>query len=145
MQDMSPYPRRSFQARMDCLPLAAAFVEGFCELQGIGHADVLRLTLVVEELFTNTVHHGHGGDCEAAVHIELAVDGMFLTLRYEDHAPPFDPLQHLAGARPEWDAAAADRRIGGLGLHLMAQMAHSLDYRFVEGRNRLQMVLRRQG
>jgi anti-sigma regulatory factor (Ser/Thr protein kinase) len=145
MPDLRPGELRLFQARMDCVPLATAFVEAFCDLQGIDRGDALRLTLIVEELLTNTVQHGHGGDSEAAVHIELAADGMFLTLRYEDHAPPFDPLQHLAGARPEWDAAAADRRVGGLGLHLMAQMAHSLDYRFVGGRNRLHLVLRREG
>jgi serine/threonine-protein kinase RsbW len=145
MQHMTPHPQRSFQARMDCLPMATAFVEAFCELQGIGHADTLRLTLIVEELFTNTVHHGHGGDCEAPVDITLAADGSFLALRYEDTAPAFDPLQHLGSAAPDWDAAAEDRRIGGLGLHLMVQMAHSLDYSFTEDRNRVHLVLKLGG
>jgi serine/threonine-protein kinase RsbW len=145
MQDMTADPQRSFQARMDCLPLATAFVEAFCELQGIDHADALRLTLVVEELFTNTVHHGHAGDCEAPVGIALAADGSFLTLRYEDSAPPFDPLQHLDRVAPDWDAAVEERRIGGLGLHLLAQMAHRLDYSFTDGRNRVHLVLKLGG
>ena len=59
---------------MDRLPLAAGFVEAFCAAQGVAPPDALRLTLIVEELFTNTIVHGHGGDHASPVRIEVAVD-----------------------------------------------------------------------
>jgi serine/threonine-protein kinase RsbW len=140
---MTPGEQRTFQARMDCLPVATGFVEAFCELHGIARDDALRLTLIVEELFTNTITHGHGGDSDAPVRIELGVTVAHLSLRYEDNAPPFDPLQRLDAAPPDLDADVDDRAVGGLGIHLMARLAHSVDYAHIEGFNRLQLVLRR--
>jgi serine/threonine-protein kinase RsbW len=141
---MTPGEQRTFRARMECLPLAAAFVEAFCEHHGIARHDALRLTLIVEELFTNTVTHGHGGDSDAPVQLELGFTVAHLTLRYEDNAPPFDPLQRLDAAPPDLDAQIDDRAVGGLGVHLITHMAHSVDYAHIEGFNRLQLVLRRE-
>jgi len=119
------------------------FVEGLCRQHGIGHADLLRLTLVVEELFTNTVEHGYGGDCDAPVRLELSATATEVTLLYEDAAPPFDALVHLAQQPPSVDMPLATRPIGGLGLHLVEQIAASARYAREDGRNRLWIVLRR--
>lgn len=141
---MTPSEQRSFPARMDCLAPAAAFVEAFCELHGIADNDAMRLKLMLEELFTNTVKHGHGGDSDAPIGIELCVGVAEVALRYEDTAPAFDPLQHLAAAPPDLDAAIDKRRVGGLGVHLLAQLAHRLAYEYDGGVNRIQLVLRRE-
>ena len=58
---------RRFPARIDALTQMAAFVEEVGALAEFTHHDRLRLTLVLEELFTNTVEHGYGGDSEAPV------------------------------------------------------------------------------
>lgn len=134
---------QTFSARMDSLPQATAFVQAFCEQHGVAAADALRLTLVVEELFTNAVVHGHGGDSDAPVRIQLGIDAARLVLRFEDSAPPFDPLQYLADAAPPLDAPAEERQVGGLGLPLVAQMAEQLDYVHADGSNRLQLLFRR--
>ena len=119
---MSAAARQSFEARMDNLPRAAGFIEAFCELQGVAPADALRLTLIVEELFTNTIVHGHGGDQESPVCIEVAIGPTQMTLRYQDSAPPFDPLRYLQEAHPDLDAHVDERRVGGLGLPLVARL-----------------------
>ena len=136
--------RRIFGARRDQLALATAFVEDFCERQGVAPGDALRLTLIVEELFTNTILHGHRGDNESPVRIELGVGPTQLTLRFEDSAPPFDPLQYLASAAPRLDAPAAERQVGGLGLPLVARMAERFEYAHVDGFNRLTLRVRRE-
>ena len=82
---------QTFSARMDSLALATGFVQAFCEQQGVAPDGTLRLTLVVEELFTNAVMHGHGGDTDAPVRIQVGVDAAQLMLCFEDSAPPFDP------------------------------------------------------
>ena len=86
----------SVPARMASLAQAIAFVEAFCADRGVAASDGLRLSLVVEELFTNTVMHGHGGGSDAPVRLGLRADASQLELSYEDSAPPFDPLDHLA-------------------------------------------------
>jgi anti-sigma regulatory factor (Ser/Thr protein kinase) len=114
-----------------------AFVERFCRTRGIGDDHRLRVTLVVEELFTNTVAHGHRGGAEAPIRVALAMDGEDVTIVYEDQAPPYDPLRAspvdpLAHSR---DVAA--RPVGGLGVLLVGQLAVDARYAREDGRNRL--------
>ena len=142
---MTGSEQRIFKARRDSLPVALAFIEVFCELQGVAQPDALRLTLIVEELFTNTIVHGHGGDHESPVRIEVAIDPTRMTLRYGDCAPPFNPLQYLQEAAPDLDAQGDERRVGGLGLPLVAQMVEQFDYAHVDGFNCLSLVLKRDG
>jgi serine/threonine-protein kinase RsbW len=140
---MTRSEQRIFEARMDSLPLAAGFVEAFCELQGVASPDALRLSLIVEELFTNTIVHGHGGGHESPVRIEVAVGPTQMALRYEDCAPPFNPLQYLQEAHPDLEARVDERHVGGLGLPLVAQMVERFDYAHVDGFNCLSLVLKR--
>ena len=84
----------------------AAFVEEVAALAEFTRHDCLRLTLVLEELFTNTVEHGYGGDSEAPVQITCDVERGRVAVTYEDAAPRFDPL---AVVQPPDAASAAGR------------------------------------
>jgi serine/threonine-protein kinase RsbW len=139
---MTPAEHCLFEARMASLVEATAFVEGFCERHGVGHADTMRLLLVIEELFTNTVQHGHGGDCDAAIQIALQAQAAEVELHYEDSAPAFDGL--AAAAPADLDAPEVEREPGGLGLHLVKRFAGSARYAREDGRNRLWIVLPRR-
>lgn len=131
-------------ARMDCLAQAIAFVEAFCEENGVGRDDGLRLALVVEELFTNTVRHGHGGDSDAPVRVGLGADPSRIELSYADRAPPFDPLDHLARSAIDLDADIADRPVGHAGIALVVGMTVGARYAREDGWNCLQLSLQRK-
>ena len=54
-------------------------------------ADLIgRLSIIVEELFSNTIKYGYGQECDLPVRLRLAAIPV-LTLVYEDDAAPFDP------------------------------------------------------
>jgi anti-sigma regulatory factor (Ser/Thr protein kinase) len=131
-------------ARMEGLAEAIAFVEAFCADRGVAESDGLRLSLVLEELFTNTVVHGHGGGSDAPVRLRLRVDASHLELSYEDRAPPFDPLDHVANSPIDPAAGVADRPIGHLGIPLIVNMAERISYAREDGCNRILLALRRQ-
>ena len=58
---MSGVPHeRIFPARRDALPEVEAVWAEVCAAAALDRAMCLRVTLQVEELFTNTVVHGHG-------------------------------------------------------------------------------------
>ncbi len=133
--------RREFPARLACLAAAAAFAQDFCARNRIAHPVVLRLTLVIEELFTNTVKHGHGGDCDAPISITLSTADGGVTLCYEDAGPRFDPLPHMRTPPENLDAPSPARPVGGLGLHLVGQMATQIRYAYASG-NKLDLTLR---
>jgi serine/threonine-protein kinase RsbW len=133
---------RIFKARMAALRDATVFVERFCNLHRIGRPDLLRLMLIVEELFTNTVTHGYGGESDAPIYISLRPDGDAVGLLYEDAAPQYDPLSQLSGAAADLTASVDSRPIGKLGVHLVHQLTEDARYAHEDGRNRLWLRLR---
>ena len=128
-----------FLARLDQLRPMQAFLEAFCAETGTPRPDCLRLNLVLEELFTNTVKHGHRGDCDAPVWIGLSRSGDAVQVVYEDKAPPFNPYAHLPEDPP--DTTLELRKVGGLGVLLTKQLAASRDYTYLFGRNRIRLTL----
>lgn len=116
-----------------------AFLEAFCAETGLSRDACLRLNLVLEELFTNTVRHGHRGDCNAPVWVAVSRRDDTVQLVYEDKAPPFNPYARLPEEVPETTLEL--RKIGGLGVLLTKELAKSRDYAYVFGRNRIRLTL----
>ena len=136
--------RRVFPLRLEILPETAALVEAWCSGRGVGSEHVARLVLIVEELLTNTVMHGHGGAPEApgaSVALTLVPHARGIELIYEDLAPPYDPTPHLAGAYAPIEDKVEDRPVGGLGLRLVGQFAAATRYAYENGSNRLWLVV----
>lgn len=128
---------------MQVLPETAACVEEFCNGHGLSHSDALRLTLIVEELFTNTIEHGYRGESDAPIHITLSAGTDAVELLYEDAAPQYDPLARLSGPPCDLAASVESRPIGKLGVHLIRQLTKDARYVHEDGRNRLWLRLRR--
>jgi anti-sigma regulatory factor (Ser/Thr protein kinase) len=116
-----------------------SLIDEFGEAAGLGREDRHKLTLIVEELFTNTVTHGHHGDSDAPVQISLEVTDMGVELTYEDSAPQYDPV--AASRRTDIESSINERRVGGLGVFLTISLTNGAVYRFVEGRNRISLTL----
>ena len=128
-----------FPARRDALSRVCAFVEETCERADVPRRDSLRLTLLIEELFVNTVVHGHGRDSDAPVHLALTCGPSAVAVEYEDTARPFNPF---AAARPASDSADVDEReVGGLGITLITTMAEDVAYACREGKNQIRFRL----
>jgi anti-sigma regulatory factor (Ser/Thr protein kinase) len=126
-----------FPSRFEAWRGVRAFIERFCEESDVARETRLKANLVVEELFLNTVRHGHRGGSDAPVWITLArLDG-HVRIVYEDNAGPFNPFgrsrQELA------KALARPRREGGLGVILANALSSSADYAYLFGRNRISL------
>ena len=130
---------RTFPAHRDALPQVDAFLGEVCAAAGLGRETCLRLTLLVEELFTNTVVHGHGVDSEAPVRLECEVAPGRVALVYEDTGPAHDPFAQVIA--PDAAAAVEDRPVGGLGVLLVSAMAQQVEYRRAGDRNRISLVI----
>jgi len=130
----------TFPARKSALTEVTAFTVEACRASRVVGDTCLRLALILEELFTNTVVHGHGRDSEEPIEITLDLEPARIALTYEDTAPPHDPF--AATALPDERIPAEHRPVGGLGVPLVAAMATEIEYRRVAGRNRISLVLR---
>jgi serine/threonine-protein kinase RsbW len=130
-----------FHARLSELSQINAFVAAFCGEASLPRDACLRLNLVLEELFVNTVRHGHRADSEAPVWLTLDASGGSVRVTYEDTAPPFNPYAKLPATRP--DTTVEMRKIGGLGVLLTKELAAMRDYTYLFGRNRLRLLMRK--
>ena len=128
-----------FPSRLGEWKKARAFIEEFCRGAQIPKDSGLKANLVIEELFMNTVKHGHRGGSEAPVWITLSASGGEISLTYEDRAPPFNPF--AAATREMLEALAETRREGGLGVILAHGLTATADYSYIFGRNRIRLTL----
>ncbi len=127
---------RCFTARLNTLPVLLAYLREACEHARIDPATTLRVELVLEELFTNTVRHGYRGDSDASVWLSATSVPGSLFVTYQDAAPPHDPLAHTESL-PD---ALEERTVGGLGVLLARELARSIAYCRVGDRNVLTLT-----
>lgn len=99
-------------------------VEEFCarhELSGFGAAMVLAL----DELLTNVISYGYDDAGKHEISVTLRAEDGRLTVLVEDDGRAFDPRQ---APPPDLDAPIEERRIGGLGVHIVRTVVDSFDY-----------------
>jgi anti-sigma regulatory factor (Ser/Thr protein kinase) len=137
------HSERTFPARLSALGDTVAFARDFCDRTGLDRSAATRLRLVIEELFTNTVRHGHRGDSDASVRMALAMIDGYVTVEYEDSAPPYDPVSRMT-ALPQDQAAAVDGPpTEALGTYLLGKSVYGAQYAYEDGCNRLRLVMPR--
>ena len=128
-----------FPSRLEAWKTARAFIEDFCKGAKVPRETCLKTNLVIEELFLNTVKHGHRGGSDQPVWLTLTAGDGEVSLAYEDNAPPFNPFARAT--REMLEALAETRREGGLGVILAHGLTSSADYAYVFGRNRIRLTV----
>ena len=125
-------------AELDALGPLAEAVEAFIEHEELPSKLAFQLNLVLDELLTNTINYGFAGDSRppAERHIEviLRCSGDDLIMVLEDDAKAFNPLD---APPPDLDKSLEERRIGGLGIHLVRNTMDELTYQRDGRMNRL--------
>ena len=121
------------------IPRVAAELETFCLGHGIGHRDLNRFNLALEEVLTNIISYGFPAGGRHAIEMRVGYDDGALQATVSDDGVPFDPL---AAAPPDLGGPAEHRKVGGLGIHLLRALTDAIDYRRDGGRNVLTFRLR---
>jgi serine/threonine-protein kinase RsbW len=109
----------------------AAFNE-FADAQALPASVRRSLNIVLDELLNNAIAYGFAGreGGEVTVEAELLADRICVTLT--DDGRPFDPF---GLATPDTGLSVAERRIGGLGIHLVRRMMDEVSYHRRADRN----------
>ncbi|UNK48018.1 ATP-binding protein [Lysobacter sp. S4-A87] len=103
------------------------------------------MRLIAEEVVSNAINHGdNGGGADGEptprrIAVDIARDDDGLHVEFRDNGKPFDPLDQEP---PDLDADIVDRPVGGLGVHLVRELARSVRYVREEPYNVLHVVLR---
>ena len=126
------------EAKLENLPRLRALVEEECRAAGGDARSCGDLKLAVDEACTNVIEHGYAGR-GGTIRISAAGSLGTMTVVVEDHGLPFDPG---SVAPPDLSADWENRRIGGLGWHLIRSCVDEIRYEpgVNGGGNRLTLV-----
>ncbi len=111
----------------------------WCHKQALSEDVEFQIDLVLDELVSNVIRHGLKADGEHFIDVNLHRDGHDLTMEVEDDGVAFNPLD---APIPDITLPIEERRIGGLGIHLVRQFMDSLAYERRGERNYLLMKKR---
>lgn len=118
------------------LSRVAESVDTFCAAHDLPADCAFKLNVALEELLTNTISYGFDDGQRHEIALEIAVAGDELVAELSDDGRPFDPLQ---APPPDLDSPIEERRIGGLGVHLVRTMMDEVTYAYRDGRNHVRL------
>jgi serine/threonine-protein kinase RsbW len=107
-------------------PRLHSFADDFARQTRLSASDRGRVLVILDELFSNIVRHGYDANRPTCtVEIVLALEDRKLRIELTDDGRPFDPL---SAAPPNLDLPPAQRRVGGLGIHIVRNLVGEAHY-----------------
>ncbi|HNR28023.1 MAG TPA: ATP-binding protein [Bacteroidales bacterium] len=92
-----------------------------------------KIKLILDEIFSNIVSYGYlPQDPPDTVLVELCIANGKFTAMFNDGGMPFNPLEY---GPVDTSLPLEERPIGGLGIHLIRNLATELAYERKENRN----------
>ena len=126
-------------ARMESLAPLQTFAASKAEQAGASFALMPRIELVLEEVLVNVFHYAYPEDASGDVVLECMLHGDEIVFTIVDHGREFNPLNANAA---DTSLDIDERRIGGLGIHLVRKMVDSITYERTSQTNRLTFSFR---
>lgn len=119
---------------------ATAFLETFFAAQKIDEQTLFQFNLCLEELLTNIMTYAAvdaNRISELMITLSFEYHNGCLRMTLEDNGYPFNPLNEIV--EPDLDAELDERKIGGLGIHLVKTFMDTFSYTRQGDCNRLEL------
>jgi anti-sigma regulatory factor (Ser/Thr protein kinase) len=128
--------RQHFDRDIRSLDAVFGFLRRFADEERLDARASYVIDLAVEEFFTNIVKYGRGTGSD--VLLEAVRTGGTVTVRLEEQTPvPFDVTR---ATQTQFDVPFAERKPGGLGIHIAREMLDGLTYDYVDGTSRITLT-----
>lgn len=122
---MDAHFQKNFSSNLGELTSAASEIGCFLEKCGIGGKAAYTVCLAFEEMATNIIKYGFDDNAEHSIDVSLDTDDKTVTMTLSDDGHAFNPLD---SDTPDVSADISQRSEGGLGIHLVREMADSCSY-----------------
>lgn len=93
--------------------------------------------LALDEILNNIITYGYRDQNEHEIKIEIHYTGTLLILIIEDDGRKFNPLDI---PEPDTKSSIEERRVGGLGIHLIRKAMDDITYKYENKKNNLTMI-----
>ncbi len=131
--DASNQTQITVPARIDRLDEVTAFIEEQLEKVSCSEDDLFFINLAVEEIFVNIANYAYeGGEGDVELSFSFDEDERIASFTLTDSGLPFDPTRTQ---EPDITQKASERKIGGMGIHLVRKTMDEVDYQYNRGRN----------
>lgn len=124
---------RKFKREIRSLDDIFQFIEEFSRQEGVEESLVFTINLVVEELFTNMVKYNPENSNEIEIDLKLNDNDLLIHLTDFD-VEPFDITK---ADQVDTGESLRERKVGGLGIHLVRKMVDKIDYEYHGGQSRI--------
>ena len=120
--------QKKFTRSYDSLEEIFEFTELFFEKENIEESVRFPVHFVMEELFTNMVKYNPGKTSDILLNVDNVGGGIRVSLTDRD----VDAFDVTETRKVDTESPVNERRVGGLGLHLIQKMVDTLEYDYTE-------------
>jgi len=120
------------------LSLISEKINGLGGDWNIPSATINTVNLVVEELISNTIYYGYNDDLQHEIILNFHFEKGSLRIEIIDDAKEFNPV---ANADADTSSEISERKIGGLGIHLVKNMTDSFIYQREDKKNVIKILI----
>lgn len=118
--------KQNFMRTQDSLEPIFTFVDAFIAERNLNESIVFPVKLTIEELFTNLVRHNSGGKNHITISLDAKDAKLIIQLKDYD----VDPFDISEVAEVDTDKPLDERKIGGLGIHLVKSIVDKISYEY---------------
>lgn len=136
-RDSSGEQTLTLDSDLEQLELLHAFIDNFCEREGLPDQTCYHLNVALEELVINAMKHGACEPSTGAIRLAMRMDGGEVRITMCDTGIAFNPLDVPP---PDLNQNVLSRPVGGLGIHLVRCLIPGIRYERHDGRNYLYLT-----
>jgi len=127
---------KKFKRDLNSLDEIFKFIKKFSAKTGLDESVVFTINLVVEELFTNMVKYTYENSNEILLELKKEENNLIIYLTDFD-VEPFDISKT---AEVDTKQSLEERRVGGLGIHLVKQMIDKIEYEYKDRQSKIILI-----
>lgn len=116
--------QKKFTRSYDSLEKIFEFTERFLAARGVAQSLRFPVHFVLEELFTNMVKYNPGNTNDILLAVDANSEGVTVSITDYD----VDAFDVTATRDVDVESSVNERKVGGLGLHLIQKMVDTLEY-----------------
>ncbi len=128
-----------WRAELGQLAAIRSFVVETSRSLGAAESAIADLELAVDEICTNSIQHGYGGE-DGEIELTVERDGPSIRVVVRDWGGTFDPGQVPT---PDLELPLEERLLGGLGLFLVRKLMDDVRFEFSRERGNSVTMVRR--
>lgn len=126
----------SIENKIENLNKLAEFIENFGEEHELSPKNIFELNLILDELITNIISYAYEDDSDHAIELEINKEKDELKIQLIDDGKEFNPLEK---EEVKLDEDLDERKIGGLGIHIVKEKTDEIKYKRESNKNILML------